>query len=86
MGWTLVPEVHGKGYASEALAAMIEWGERRFAGQDFVCLIDHGNLASIRLAEKFGFRKEIDSAYHGTPLGIYRRLANTESASCSPSR
>jgi RimJ/RimL family protein N-acetyltransferase len=75
MGWTLVPAVHGRGYASEALAAMIEWGERRFAGQDFVGLIDHGNLASIRLAQKFGFRKEIDTAYHGTPLGIYRRPA-----------
>jgi RimJ/RimL family protein N-acetyltransferase len=57
---------------------MIEWGERRFAGQDFVGLIDHGNLASIRLAEKFGFRKEIDTAYHGTPLGIYRRPAGRE--------
>jgi RimJ/RimL family protein N-acetyltransferase len=86
MGWVLVPDIHGKGYAGEALAAIVQWGERRFTEQDFVCLIDHGNLASIRLAEKFGFRKEIDSAYHGTPLGIYRRLANTESASRSPSR
>ena len=75
MGWTLVPGVHGRGYASEALAAMIEWGERRFQGQDFVGLIDHGNLASIRLARKFGFHKETDTAYHGTPLGIYRRSA-----------
>ena len=73
MGWTLVPGVHGRGYASEALAAMVEWGERHFTGRDFVCLIDHGNRASIRLAQKFGFRKEIDTAYHGAPLGIYRR-------------
>jgi RimJ/RimL family protein N-acetyltransferase len=86
MGWTLVPGAHGRGYASEALSVLIEWGERHFARQDFVCLIDDGNLASIRLAEKFGFRKEIDTAYHGTPLGIYRRLANAASASCSPSR
>jgi len=86
MGWTLVPEVHGKGYASEALAAIIQWGEDYFAVQDFVCLIDHGNLASIRLAQKLGFSKETDTAYHGTPLGIYRRLVNTESASCLPSR
>ena len=86
MGWTLVPDVHGKGYASEALAAIIQWGEDYFAVQDFVCLIDHGNLASIRLARKLGFSKETDTAYHGTPLGIYRRLVNTESASCLPSR
>jgi RimJ/RimL family protein N-acetyltransferase len=79
MGWVLVPDVRGKGYAGEALSALIEWGERRFAGQDFVCLIDDGNLASIRLAGKFDFRREIDTAYHGTPLGIYRRLANAAS-------
>ncbi|MGN6772210.1 MAG: GNAT family N-acetyltransferase [Rhizobiaceae bacterium] len=78
IGWTLVPDVHGRGYASEALSALIEWGERRLARQDFVCLIDHGNLASIRLAQKFGFRREVDTAYHDTPLGIYRRPARRE--------
>ena len=78
MGWMLVPDVHGRGYASEALSALMELGERRLARQDFVCLIDHGNLASIRLAQKFGFRREADTAYHDTPLGIYRRPARRE--------
>ena len=26
-GWTLIPEVRGKGYASEALAAVLLWAE-----------------------------------------------------------
>src|SRR5262249_10827274 len=56
-GWALAPRAHGKGYATEALARALAWGEARFSGARTVCLIHPDNLASLRVAEKTGFRE-----------------------------
>lgn len=77
IGWMLSPAAQGKGYAAEALVAILGWGEKRFAGKSFVCLIDLDNLRSNRLAEKFGFREDIRTTYHDAPLAIWRRAAGT---------
>lgn len=53
-GWALMPKAHGKGYATEALKAAIEWGDRNFKTKT-VCLISPENPASIRLAKKCGY-------------------------------
>jgi RimJ/RimL family protein N-acetyltransferase len=54
-GWALATWAHGKGYATEALAAALAWldGQERF--ERSVCLIAPTNVASIRVAEKAGF-------------------------------
>lgn len=46
---------HGKGYATEALAAALAWldGQQRF--ERSVCVIAPTNVASIRVAEKAGY-------------------------------
>ncbi len=56
MGWVLSPRFPGKGYATEAVKAAAAWGHRRT-----VCLIHPENLASVRVAEKCGYR-ELDRA------------------------
>ncbi|WP_435953239.1 GNAT family N-acetyltransferase [Dryocola sp. BD626] len=62
-GWTLIPAVHGKGYATEALAAIIDWADTAFTGP-VCCIIDDDNQRSIHLAERFGFRFEHYVTYH----------------------
>jgi RimJ/RimL family protein N-acetyltransferase len=72
-GWALAPWAHGKGYASEALAAMIGWGEAHFGRRDFMCMISPENVASIRVAEKSGYRETARTIYKGEPTLLFRR-------------
>ena len=64
---------HGRGYASEALQAILAWGDRHFAGRESACMIAPENSVSIRLAEKFGFREALRTTYKGDPAIIYYR-------------
>lgn len=57
MGWSLTPSAHGKGLASEALRAALNWGHAFFGPVRVVCVIGDGNDASVRLAERHGFKQ-----------------------------
>src|ERR687893_625917 len=46
MAWLFAPHAHGQGYASEAVAAAIEWGETKFLGKPFGAVIDPCNAPS----------------------------------------
>ena len=70
----LVPTAHGKGYASEAVAAALAWADRHVDAPKQVCIISPGNAASIRVAEKFGFRERVRTTYHGADTIQFERL------------
>ena len=58
IGWVLNPEFSGQGFATEALKA---WIDHVFAINDFHRLtakIDQRNIASAKLAQRVGMRKE----------------------------
>lgn len=55
VGWIIAAEHSGKGYASEAMAAAVDWFEREHGKQRIVCMIDPDNATSIHLAGKLGF-------------------------------
>ncbi|HTT97733.1 MAG TPA: GNAT family N-acetyltransferase [Rhizomicrobium sp.] len=57
MGWSLSRSAHGKGIGSEALTAALAWGRNFFGPIRVVCVIGDGNDASVRLAEKHGFKQ-----------------------------
>lgn len=63
MGWILDPTVHGRGFASEALTAILAWAEAQMPQTPFQCIIDPDNDASLALAAKFGFREVRRSPY-----------------------
>jgi RimJ/RimL family protein N-acetyltransferase len=63
LGWALLPEVHGRGYASEALKAVLDWERQVFNAPCLVALIDPDNSRSIKLAKKFGFTVRARSTY-----------------------
>lgn len=81
-GWGLVPAVHGCGYASEALVAMWSWAETNHGGAPVTCIIDPQNTASIRLAERHGFREFARSTYQGADITVFRKTL--ESSPPSP--
>lgn len=73
IGWVLSPRVHGKGYATEAVAAALAWGDARFGKTPTVCIIDPDNLASIGVALKSGYSEIARTTFRGDPTIMYRR-------------
>ncbi|WP_426058606.1 GNAT family N-acetyltransferase [Hymenobacter sp. B1770] len=78
IGWVLAPRVHGQGYASEAVAAVIAWGDAHFKHARTMCIIHPENEASLRLAHKFGYREYIRTTYHGDPIVMLERSGKAE--------
>ncbi|MGH8156766.1 MAG: GNAT family N-acetyltransferase [Rhodanobacter sp.] len=72
-GWVLAPQVHGNGYASEAVAAISAWSQALYPELRVVCIISPENLPSIRVAEKAGFRLWQQTLYHDSPTLVFTR-------------
>ena len=75
-GWILSRDVHGKGYAKEALTAILEWGDLHLPSSKTVCLINPENTRSIDLAEKNGYTKKQETVFNGKPTILFERLKN----------
>lgn len=78
-GWVLRPAAHGQGFATEALGAVLAWSDAHLAGPSggaawTFCLIDPDNRASVRVAEKCGFRPYGRVTYQGQPTSLFRRV------------
>jgi len=75
IGWVLAAWSHGRGYATEAARAVIDWGTQHFGPVRTVCLIHPSNIGSIRVAEKLGYREYARSTYHGGPTILLERVS-----------
>jgi len=73
LGYALSSRAHGKGYATEAARAALAWGDTHFDSKRTACLIHPDNLASIRVAEKCGYREFERTAYKGEPTIVLVR-------------
>ena len=74
MGWVLAPHAQGRGLATEAVAAALDWSDRMLASERTVCLMDPGHRASIRVAAKNGFVERCSGELGGSPVLIMERL------------
>lgn len=54
VGWGLIKEAWGKGYAAEGATAAIDWVFQNLGWTNVIHTIDPGNLTSIALAERLG--------------------------------
>ncbi len=72
-GWVLAPWAHGKGLATEAVRGALGWGAMHLASARTVCLIGPENLASIRVAEKCGYREFQRTTFKGQPTLLFER-------------
>ena len=73
IGWVLAPHAHGKGYATEAVQAVVEWGKGHFGSARTVCLIHPENKRSVRVAEKCGYKEFHRTTYKGQPTILLER-------------
>lgn len=54
LGWFVVPEAEGRGYAAEGARAVMSWVRRTFGWDRLCSIIDPGNARSIALGLRLG--------------------------------
>lgn len=74
-GWGLVPAAQGKGYATEAIIASLDWAQQTLPARTYCCIIDPANAASIRVAEKCGFERRGEAIYKSVAISLFERAA-----------
>jgi len=79
-GWVLASHAHGKGYATEAVRAIVAWGDVQFGPLQTACIIASENLASIRVAEKCGYRQSEVTTYKDHSVVMFVRQPRSNSS------
>ena len=74
-GWVLTSKVHGKGYGSEAVEAILSWADQNFSDPRTVCIVDGGNPASVKLALKNGYSEFARADLEGEEVILMERYA-----------
>jgi RimJ/RimL family protein N-acetyltransferase len=74
MGWGVIPSVFGWGYATEAVQAALAWGLGHFGAVKVIALTTADNIASIRVAQKCGFREFHRGLSAGRPRVFFERI------------
>jgi RimJ/RimL family protein N-acetyltransferase len=73
VGWALDPAWWGRGIATEAGAACVEWGHGELGFDRLVSITTDPNLASRSVMRKLGFRFHTTVPSQGGPLMVHRR-------------
>ena len=72
-GWVIARDFWSRGYATEAMAAILNWFEAKHDGGRSVCMISAGNTASESTARKLGYRSIGAADYKGDAVIRYAR-------------
>lgn len=71
LAWTLVSEHRGKGFATEAMRAIVTHLVEQVKPARILAHVDHDNAASLRVADKLGMRYVGDVPFYDTSLRRY---------------
>jgi RimJ/RimL family protein N-acetyltransferase len=71
VGWSLTAAARGRGLATEAGRAWIDWGFRELDAPYFTANIDPDNAASIAVAERLGMAPLREDTLDGDPVIVY---------------
>ncbi|MFJ8785296.1 GNAT family N-acetyltransferase [Streptomyces sp. NPDC102476] len=71
LGWTLKAGTWGRGYATEAARACLDWGFATLDEAYFISMIRPGNTASVHVAERLSFAPLREDALFGNPVTVY---------------
>jgi RimJ/RimL family protein N-acetyltransferase len=77
LGWTLESAAWGRGFATEAAAAVGDWAFRELRPPRLISLIRPDNLRSLRVAQKIGERYRHDVTVNGTTVQLWELASRT---------
>jgi len=72
LGYRLARRYWGRGLATEAARVVLAYAFEVMAFESVVVIIQPEHAASLRVAEKAGFRGYLDVAFHERPVRLYR--------------
>jgi RimJ/RimL family protein N-acetyltransferase len=83
VGWRLRRSAWGRGYATEAAAAALEWGFERLEAGEIVAIVHPENERSLRVAAKLGMTRRPDRLHPVTGsrlrvLGVGRESTQSD--------
>ena len=73
-GWKIDFHCWGRGYAREAMRAATDWFDSAYPHDRTVCMIDHDNAPSLRLAAHLGYRGYGEGRYCDEPILLFERI------------
>jgi RimJ/RimL family protein N-acetyltransferase len=73
-GWIVRNDCWGRGYAREAMRAILEWFDAEHGPRRIAAMIEDGNTASERVAASLGFVRYGRQEYEGAQLNLFERL------------
>ena len=76
-GWALASWAFGRGFATEAMRAIVAWGDAQWGARRTVCIISPENSASIRVATKLGYAEQLRTTYKGSPTILFQRAISS---------
>lgn len=71
IGWTLAPQVWGKGYATEGARRALDYAFNELDKNHVISLIHRENKNSIRVAERLGEKLEGETRVMGIDVLVY---------------
>jgi RimJ/RimL family protein N-acetyltransferase len=71
IGWALHAEARGRGYATEAARAVLDWASPQFDVPYFTAMIRPDNTASIAVAERLNMSPLRPDKLLGDPVTVY---------------
>lgn len=74
-GWVLMPSAWGKGIAPEAVGAVLRWADAHLDAPSIRCIIEPGNTASVRVAERLGFEAMGEARLGEAPIRLFDRTS-----------
>ena len=72
-GWVISPSWAGRGYATEAMRAALEWFDHTMPGTESFCMIAPVNRASTKVAQKLGYAVHKQITYKERSVQIHLR-------------
>lgn len=71
IGWRLIPEHNGKGYATEAAKAIIAFAAERVGATYLVAVADPDNVPSQRVMQRLGMTFKAIEEHYDVPCVVY---------------
>jgi RimJ/RimL family protein N-acetyltransferase len=71
IGWRLVPEHNGKGYATEAAQAIVDYAAEKVGATYLVAVADPANIPSQRVMQRLGMTYKAIEQHYDVPCVVY---------------